>query len=162
MALGTVRGGIEGGVTGGIVGGAAGAAAGAIIGAGSSLAGGLVDLANLGRRQSEARSYAIDNYNLSLGNIKSLPVSITKTSALTINNKLFPFVEIYECTPEEKEAYYNKLTYDGMTVGKIDVISNYSGGLNYFKGKLIRCDTINVDNHILNEINNELQKGVYL
>ena len=162
MAFGTIRGGIEGGITGGIAGGGYGAVAGAIIGTGASLGGGIADLSNLERRQSEARNYAIDNFNLSLGNIKSLPVSITKTSALTANNKLFPFVELYECTPEEKEAYYSKLTYDGMTVGKIDVISNYSGGLNYFKGKLIRCDTITVDNHILNEINNELQKGVYL
>ena len=161
---GTAQGAATGAGAGFMAGGGWGAAAGAVIGAGASLGGGIMDIMNLESRQKEARSYAIDNYNLQLGNVRALPVSITKTSALTANNKLFPFVEIYECTDEEKEAYYNKLRYDGMTVGKIDVLENYiqEGESNYFKGQLIRCDGDRVDNHILEEIGRELMKGVYL
>lgn len=160
---GLIRGGIEGAIAGGTMGGY-GVMAGAAIGLTASGLGAALDIANLDKRQREQRDYAIDNFNLQLGNVRALPNSITKTSCLTANNKLFPFVEIYECTDVEKEAYYNKLKYDGMTVGKIDILANYRDDvdLSYFKGRIIRCDTIAVDNHILNEINNELQKGVYL
>ena len=141
-----------------------GALAGGIVGGGTALGGGIADISNLGKRQAEARDYAIDRFNLELGNVRALPYSITKTSCLTANNKLFPFVEIYECKPEEKEAYYLKLEYDGMTVGKIDNLVNFKSdsGLSFFKGQLIRNTALSVDNHILNEINNELMKGVYI
>ena len=144
------------------MGGGYGAAAGAIIGAGTSLGAGIADYANLERRQRENRSFAIDNFNLQLGNIRALPNSITKTSALTANNKLFPFVEIYECTDVEKVAYYNKLKYDGMTVGIIDNISNYIGYNEMFKGQLIRNVNVMEDNHVLEELNKELMKGAYI
>ena len=163
-ALGTIRGGIEGAITGGLVGGGYGAAAGAVIGTGTSGAGAAMDYMHLQQRQKEERNYAIDRFNLQLGNVKALPNSITKTSALTNNNKLFPFVEIYECTPEEKEAYYNKLKYDGMTIGKIGYIGPFMGTneKQYFKGRLIRCESILENNHVFEAINDELEKGVYI
>ena len=138
--------------------------AGALAGGGLSALGGILDIANLEKRQKEARSYAIDNYNLNLGNIKALPYSITKTSALTYNNKLFPFVEIYDCTDAEKEAYVNKIRWNGMTIGIVGKMGDYVSldNSNYFRGKLIRLDTIAEDNHFLNAINEELLKGVYI
>ena len=138
--------------------------AGALAGGGLSAIGGVLDIANLEKRQKEARSYAIDNYNLNLGNIKALPYSITKTSALTYNNKLFPFVEIYDCTDAEKEAYVNKIRWNGMTIGVVGKMRDYVSldNSNYFRGKLIRLDTIAEDNHFLNAINEELLKGVYI
>ena len=161
-AAGTVQGAASGAMAGFMMGGGYGAAAGAIIGAGTSLGAGIADYANLERRQRENRSFAIDNFNLQLGNIRALPNSITKTSALTANNKLFPFVEIYECTDVEKVAYYNKLKYDGMTVGIIDNISNYIGYNEMFKGQLIRNVNVMEDNHVLEELNKELMKGAYI
>lgn len=104
---------------------------------------------------------------MQLGNVKALPDSVTRTSAITKNNKLFPFVEVYECTPTEKEAYYDKLKYDGMTVGKIGYMKDYEGESvegtigRFFKGKLIRMEIFE-DSMILGEINNELSKGVYI
>lgn len=164
-AAGTVQGAATGATAGFMASGSPwGAAAGAVIGGGTALAGGIADVNNLDRRIREQRSFSIDNYNLALGNVKALPYGITRTSALTYNNKKIPFVEIYECTPEEKEAYYLKLEYDGMTVGKIDQLVNFKSdsGLSFFKGQLIRNTVLSVDNHILNEINNELMKGVYI
>lgn len=166
IAGGTVQGASNGAIAGymGSGGNAYAAAAGAAIGGLSSLGGGIMDFVNLQKRQQENRSFAIDNFNLSLGNIKALPYSISKTSALTANNKLFPFVEIYECTDVEKEAYYNKIRYDGMTIGVIDTISNYrsDSSSNYFKGQLIRNTGIKASTHEVEEINNELMKGVYI
>lgn len=161
---GTVTGAATGAAAGAMAGGAWGAVAGGVVGGAASLVGGVADMMNLDARQKENRNYLIDNYNLQLGNVKALPNSITKTSALTANNKLFPFVEVYECTEEEKNAYYNKLKYDGMTIGVIDTLQNYvvEGEKNFFKGQLIRCEEIEEDNHMLQEINNEFMKGVYI
>ena len=161
---GTVQGAGSGAIAGGMVGGPYGAIAGAVIGGVTSGIGGVMDLLNLEKRQQETRNYAIDNYNLQLGNIQALPYSITKTSALTFNNKLFPFIEIYECSEIEKEAYYLKLRYNGMTVSKIDVMKYYTSdsNANYFRAKLIRIETISEDNHYVEAINEELMKGVFI
>lgn len=161
---GTVTGTASGAIAGGMVGGGYGAVAGAVVGGITSGIGGAMDLANLQKRQQEARNYAIDNYNLSLGNIRALPYSITKTSALTYNNKLFVFVEIYECSDEEKEAYYEKLKYNGMSVRKISNINNFisQDNSNYFRGRLIRNESISEDNHYFEILNEEMMKGVYI
>lgn len=168
MAAGVVSGAASGAAGGAIVGGGWGALAGAVIGAGTSAVGGAMDLANLQKRQQETRSYAIDNYNLQLGNVQALPYSITKTSALTLNNKLFPFVEIYECSDEERLAYYDKIYWNGMTIGIIDRIEKYQSGswANYFRGKLIALygeeGSNAVENRIIEAINMELMKGVFI
>ena len=166
---GALAGTIAGTGTGAIAGGVAtkspyGAIAGAVIGGVTSGVGGALDLANLEKRQQEARSYAVDNYNLQLGNIRALPNSITKTSALTYNNKLFPFVEIYECSEVEKEAYFTKIKYNGMSVRIIDTMLNYKSddASQYFRGRLIRMTNISEDNHYVEIINEELMKGVYI
>ena len=130
----------------------------------TSLAGGIADYANLDKRLRENKAYAIDNFNLQLGNVKALPSSLTKTSPFTANNKLFPFVEIYECTEKEKAAYFNKLKYDGMTIGVIGTLEDYTepGTYKYFKASLIRNSTIMGSTHEVEELNNELYKGVYI
>ena len=164
MAGGTVQGASTGAIGGGMAGGAYGAVAGGILGGLASGFAGALDIQNLQKRQAEARSYAVDNYSLQLGNIRALPNSITKTSALTYNNKLFPFVEIYECSEVEKEAYFTKIKYNGMSVRIIDEITNYlsDDASNYFRGRLIRMTNISEDNHYLEAINEELMKGVYI
>ena len=164
--FGAAGGGIQGGATGaaaGAVGGPWGAAAGAVVGAGTSTLGGVLDYQNTMKRINENRKFAIDNFNLQLGNVRALPDSVTRTSAIVKNNKLFPFVEIYECTDEEKDAYYLKLRYDGMTVGKIGTMTNFKSDDNskFFKGRLIRMDIFE-SAAVVGEINNELSKGVYI
>lgn len=164
IGAGTVQGAVGGAMAGGMIGGGYGAAAGAIIGGGTSLAGGIVDMANLEKRITEQRNLAIDNFNMQLGNVKALPISVSKTDALTANNKLYPFLEIYEPTDIEKEAYMRKLEYDGMTIGIIDELQNWTDldQSRYIKGQLIRCTNIDDENHMLETIGAELSKGIYL
>ena len=168
MAAGVVSGAASGAAGGAIVGGGWGALAGAVIGGATSAIGGAMDLANLQKRQQETRSYAIDNYNLQLGNVRALPYSITKTSALTYNNKLFPFIEIYTCSDEEEWAYYLKLWWNGMTIGRIDELPKYmsENWANYFRGKLVALygeeGSNAVENRIIEAINDELMKGVFI
>ena len=157
-----------------IVGGAAGAAAGAKIGGGygaiagaaiGAIGGGVtagIDYANNIRMMEENRQYAIDMYGYNLQNIQAIPTSLTKTSALTYNTRVWPFIEYYTCTEAERKALKDKIKYNGMTVMKIGKLNEYSlGEGNFYKGQLIRLN-LKVDSHMAYEIYNELNKGVYL
>ena len=92
IGVGTAVGGMGGGVAGGVAAGAA-----SLIGAG-------VDIAISESKYKESKSYAEDIFNYQLDNIKAMPNSIAKTTAYTANNKIFPIVEYYTCTDEEKIA----------------------------------------------------------
>ena len=153
----------SGAVTGAKVGGVYGAAAGAIVGAGMSALGGVADVNNNQRLREIQISTSKDIYKYQLENIKALPLGLSKTSYLTNNNKLFPFLEFYTCTPIEEQAVRDKLTYNGMTINRIGKISSFqtSDNLPYIKAQLIRIDTL-ADAHQVKDIADELALGVYL
>lgn len=160
---GAITGTVTGAVGGGLVGGGWGALAGDIIGAGTGITGGIADYYNLDRQLKENKSFAADMYNFSLQNIKALPYTLTRCTALTFNNKLFPFIEKYSCTDDEKEAFIKKLTYDGMTVNAIATIADYTDRNNRLvRGQVIRLPGLEDDDHMANEIYNEIKKGVYI
>lgn len=158
-----ISGGAAGAAAGAKIGGGYGAIAGAAIGAvGGGITGGL-DAVNQIRLMEENRQYTIDMYGYNLQNIQAIPTSLTKTSALTYNTRVWPFIEFYTCTDAEKNALRDKLKYNGMTIMKIGKLNDYLlGEDNFFKGQLIRLSDIKVDGHMAFEIYNELNKGVYL
>lgn len=124
---------------------------------------GAVDLGISQDMFENSRQAKIDSFNLNLGNIKARPDSLTKVSAHTVNNKYFPFVEIYSSTEEEKIVLKNKLKLTGMNlnfVGKINDIKN-SINFSFVKGTVLRIN-LNEDSHFAQEINNRMQGGVYL
>ena len=169
-----VFGGIFGGGTGGAlagfkmgggVGAAVGGALGAAVGGTLNWIGGSKDEEWLRRQQNEAKAYAIDMYGYQLGNIQAMPYSLTKTSALTYNNKLFPILETYESTAKEREILKNKIMYDGMTIMAIGQITDYittTADLSFIRGDLIRIQNLDDDFHIADAIYQEIKKGVYL
>ena len=164
---GTISGATAGamaGSAGGPMGAIGGAIAGGVIGAAGSAAGGVMDVQNVEKAHKEAKDYARSLYDYNLQNIQAIPYSLAKTSAFTYNNKFWPMVEVYSSTSQEKNAFINKLKYDGMTVMKIDVISNYISPFErrYVKGQLIRLDALRDDNHMAEAIFGEISKGVYL
>ena len=113
---------------GGIVGGAA---AGGMMGTGTAIVGGvasmgagIADIAIGDKLRAEAMDYKRDMFGMQMGNIQALPTNITKTTAFTYNNKLFPILEYYTCTIEERNALLDKLRYNGMTVGRIGKIAD--------------------------------------
>lgn len=167
MIAGSISGGVSGGVSGSIIGGpmsAVGAGIGATLGAGASLAAGIADYKNMQKLQSEQKSYATDMYNYNLGNIKATPNTLTKTSAFTILNKLVPFLEYYTCTDDEKQAFINKLSYNGMSIGVIGTVGTYIDNMyknhKYIQGSIIHIDLPNEEAHMRNTINDELMKGI--
>ena len=157
-----------------IIGGASGAAAGAqiggvngmAIGTGIGAVGGAItsalDFRNNLKMMEENKKFATDMYTYNLQNIQAIPTSLTKTSALTYNTRVWPFIEYYTCTDTERNALKDKMKYNGMTIMKIGKLTDYLLGEDkFYKGQLIRLN-INVDSHMAYEIYNELNKGVYL
>lgn len=155
---GAVAGNYLGGKTGGVIGGIASGVAG------------VADVTTNAVLRHEAMDYTKDLFGYQLGNIQALPQTISKVSALNNNNKIFPILEYYTCTDREKEAIANKVAWNGMTVMTIGTINNYVNNewsynniesKNYIKGQLIRLD-INEDFHIINEIANEINQGIFM
>lgn len=166
MVSGIGVGTIGGAVAGAQVGGIYGAAAGAIIGGAASAAGGMMDYANLIKRQEENKKYATDMYSYNLQNIQAIPTSLTKSTALTYNVRFWPFVEYYTCTDTEKQVIRDKITYDGMTVMAIGYIRDYVGinaniSKRYVKGQMIRLENFIEDSHVADAIYDEINKGIY-
>jgi hypothetical protein len=140
---------------------AAGAAAGGI----SSYFAGLKDIELNDRLRAEAIDYTRDNFGYQLENIQALPHMLTKIGAFDITNKIFPFLEYYDCTDTEKEALRQKLQYNGMSVGVIGRINDYLsplGEVSYVKGQIIRLEDIYEDTHVINQISEEIYKGVFI
>ena len=162
LALSPITGGSAGATAGAKMGGMQGVAAGAALGAvGGGITAG-IDYANNIRMMEENRQYKIDMYGYNLQNIQAIPTSLTKTSALTYNTRVWPFIEYYTCTDAERSALKDKMKYNGMTIMKIGKLTDYTlGEDNFYKGQLIRLN-INLDSHMAYEIYNELNKGVYL
>ena len=156
-------------ITGGSYGGSAGAQFGkgaAVAGTAAGIIGGGItagiDFQNTIKMMEENRQYKIDMYGYNLQNIQAIPTSLTKTSALTYNTRVWPFIEYYTCTDAERNALRDKMKYNGMTIMKIAKLNEYLlGEDNFYKGQLIRLN-IKVDSHMAYEIYNELNKGVYL
>ena len=161
--IGTVQGAATGAMSGGLMGGTTGGIIGGVVGGVSSAVGGIVDYELLLAKQKETLDFTKDQFGYTLGNIAAQPRTLTKVSAFNINNKIFPFLEIYGTTPEEEQALINKLTYNGMTVMTIGSISEFlQPERTYIKGKIIRLEGLEEDFHLALAISEEINKGVYI
>lgn len=162
---GSLSGAMSGATTGALAGGLHGAIAGGVAGLGMSAVGGVMDIIDNQKLRDDARSSQFDMFNYQLGNIKALPNTLTKVSTYNINNKIYPFYEIYEATSEEIDALRQQLKWRGYNLGIIGQLSDFQVEGKYFKGKLIRLEeNPNVslgDDHLLENYNSELQQGIY-
>lgn len=144
------------------------AVAGGLVGGTMSLLAGQRDRELNEILRTEALDYTKDMFNYNIDNIKALPNSLSKVSAYTANNKIFPFLEEYGCTKVEEEAFKNKLIYNGMSINRIGTLKEFVSqkplniDYGYYKGKLIRLEGIGDDFHMANTISSELNKGVYI
>ena len=162
---GSLSGAMSGATTGALAGGLPGAIGGGIAGLGMSAVGGVMDIIDNQKLRDDARSSQFDMFNYQLGNVKALPNTLTKVSTYNINNKIYPFYEIYEATSEEIGALRQRLNWRGYNLGIIGQLSDFQVEGKYFKGKLIRLEEVHDvslgDNHLLENYNSELQQGVY-
>lgn len=116
------------------------------------------------KMQYENKDFKTDMYNYSLQNMKAIPSGMAKTSAFVYNTRIWPFLEVYTCTDIEKEAFRNKLKYDGMTIMTICKLIDYldPNEQHLWRGELIRLPDLKDDSHMAEAIYSELKKGVYL
>lgn len=178
-----LAGALQGGFSGLVMGGAMmknpmAGAIGGVVGAGLSAAAGMVDMNLNESLRQQSVTYAKEQHQLGLENIQALPNTLSKIDSFTPNNKIFPVLEYYTCTEEEKRNFVNKLKYEGMTVNAIGTFEDFTQGawtyshitdykteniadLGYFRGRPIQMKSITQDAHIAFAIAAELQKGVY-
>ena len=160
---GTITGGAAGAATGAKIGGGYGAIAGAVIGTAASAAGGALDVKYGTMLRNDALDLRVDQFNYNLQNIQAVPDTLAKVSTYDANNKIFPVLEYYSCTQQEKLALLNKMIYNGMTIMRIGTLAEFmTNERHYFKGRLIRCEAIEDDFHVLTAIAEELNKGVFI
>ena len=167
---GTVSGAVSAAKAGSQLGGVVGAAIGGVVGGIASAAGGIADIAISDKLYNESLDYTKDLYTFNLDNIKAQPQSVGKTTAFTYNNKIFPILEYYTCTSEEKEAVANKIIFNSMTVGAIGKLRDYINNVwyygdkkskGYFKGRLISIELDEGDFTIQKAIAEEIYKGAF-
>lgn len=164
-----VSGVITAGASGAMMGGVVGAVAGGAVSAGA----GIADIYINEKRFSENKAFAKDEFKYQLDNIKARPSTLGKVSAYNPNNKIFLFIERYHATDEEVQALKDQVYYGGMTLGRIGTIREFLGNnsgytptnettyRNFIKGKIIRID-VSDDAHLVKEILNEVNEGVYI
>lgn len=168
VATGAIQGITTGAMAGGMTGNPYAAAAGAVIGGSTSLAGGIADIRLNEQLRAEALDYTKDQYGYQLQNIKAMPLSLTKVGAATIDYKMWPFVEYFSCTEVEKQALRDKLTWNGMTIGRIGRVADFlnpeAENGTFVQAKPIRLEAAELekDSHFLDVISIELQTGVYI
>lgn len=152
-----------GGVVGVGLGGAKYGPFGAAVGVGAGVVEGalnLIEKINLGQDKINA---AKDQFNWNLQNIKARPYNLTNIGVLNYDFKYFPFLEIYDATSVEKQMVADKIKYEGMTLNVIGTIADYYNNYDgYLRCQIIRIEGIPEDYNLVNAINNELMKGVYL
>lgn len=162
-AVGTLTG-ASGGAAGGAMtsGSWQGAVIGGAAGGVASLGGGIADIALNEKLRADQIGLTSTQFRLSLDNIKAQPDTLTKITAYNQQNKLFPFIEVYEATSAEIDYLKEQLKYGGMSINRIATISDFlNGEEQYVRGRVIRMpDTLG--KHTSDVIANTLASGIYI
>lgn len=136
---------------------------GAIAGGVGGMITGITDVGVNRYLRDEAIDYTKDQFKYQMQTIKARPDTLTRSTSYNINNKYFPYIEVFSCTDIEKEALINKMKYNGMTVMRIATIEDFIlDEPSYIKGKIIRLEELGEDYHVANEISKELNMGVFI
>lgn len=166
---GTVQGAASGAIAGGMTAGPYGAIAGAVVGGVTSAIGGGVDIYNNARLRNDALDKAKDLFRYNMENIKALPHTIRNVGCLTADNLLVPLLEYYSASDSEIDAFNKKMKYYGMTIMKVGMIVEYINPEEetFVQGYLLRLNpptgvNTEADNHLAEELGNEIQKGLYI
>lgn len=166
---GTVQGAASGAIGGGLTAGPYGAIAGAVVGGVTSAIGGGVDIYNNAKLRNDALDKAKDLFRYNMENIKALPHTIRNVGCLTADNLLVPLLEYYSASDDEIDAFNKKMKYYGMSINKVGMIIEYINPEeeSFVQGYLLRLNppigvNSEADNHLAEELGNEIQKGLYI
>lgn len=139
--------------------------AGAAVGAGTATLGSMINsYINDTITRPEELNFKRDIFKYNIANIKAQPQTLTKVSGIDINNRLFPVLEFYTCTEDEKSYFERYLYFNSYSIERIGKIKDYintSQDYTYIEAEIIRFDANNIDSHELDYLNNVLSSGVY-
>lgn len=170
---GTLKGIGSGAYIGNKVGGGYGALAGAVIGGSSALASGIINQAydreNAGTEsyiRSLNRQNTIAQYQYQIASIKARGDTITKISSFNPNNKIYPVLESYECTYQEKSQLAESIKWSGLSLEMIGTPSQFLSSPGCFISatplRLLDGEVMRAPEQIYLAIIDELEAGVYL
>lgn len=166
---GTMKGAGSGAFIGGKVGGAYGAVAGAVIGGGTALASGMVNAAydsenakNEIKIRALDRQNAIAQYQYQLSNIQARGDTITKISTFNPNNKIYPVLETYTCTYQERTQLATSIKWNGISLEMFGSASDFGMNGGYLSLTPLRLTGAPLNPEIYNQIVQELAVGIYL
>lgn len=80
---------------------------------------GIGDILTNKKIREEQVSLTKDLHRLNLQNIQAQPMSLSRTTAFNADNKIFPILETYSCSPVERQAIINSLINRSFTIGAI-------------------------------------------
>lgn len=144
-----------------------GAIAGAVVGGVTSLTDSVIQAyyANQNMEmESQFRSFArnesIRAYQYQIGNIQARADTITKISTFNPNFKIYPILEEYRSTAQERTILTQGIKWNGLSLEQVGHISDFSQDGTFVQATLLRDTTI--PPQIFAAINDELEMGVYL
>lgn len=162
---------VGGAIAGGLKGGVPGAIGGAVAGLGSGLFSGLKNQA----LAEEAINAAKSQWSMNISAIQARPESLTKVSAFDPDNKIWPFLEIYDCTDEEKNLFEKRMIMTGMAGHKFTTLENQmKGSVAYplvvdskyyqrFEGIVVKMpEGVDADPAMIEEISREMRMGLFI
>lgn len=148
---------------------------GAGVGATLSAIGGVTDIGLNEWLRQDNRDKVISLRNMQLQNIQALPYSLSRTDSFTPNNKIFPVLEVFDCTDEEKLNLARYISFNSMTVNQYATVAEYEGNTwsyegietrGFIKAQLLLSEysnsMFNGETHEWRAIAEELEKGVYI
>ena len=80
---------------------------------------GLADIYTNKAIREEQLSLTKDLHRLNTQNIQAQPMSLSRTTAFNADNKIFPILETYSCSPVERKAVIDSLINRSFTIGAI-------------------------------------------
>lgn len=146
--------------------------AAAMSGSPSSVIGGGLGLIQQGQnyvdmvdRFRENRSLSTDMFNLQNGNIKARADTLSKVNAMSPIYNTWPYIEVYETTPEERAALTTYITEFSMNIGALTSQLSAYVTPNPNARKYIQADIVRLngkfDAHMAEVIKSVISNGIY-
>lgn len=169
--LGVITGSITGALAGAKAGGPYGAAAGAAVGLGA----GAYNFAKTVDMMGEQANKMKSDFQMGIASIMAKPDSLTKIGAFDTDNRIWPILEIYSATDEEKMQFLRKMRMTGMAASKMTTIADQMAGTvvypmtasdgnyyQFFSGYIAQIDeSTGMTPEMIAAANDELRAGLY-
>ena len=114
--------------------------------------------------RADQRSAMIEQHDMSLGNIRAMPSTVTKLGSVLADQPLVPYLEIYDCTEKEKANFDNYLSLKSYNISRYGKFNDYvkTKGRTFIRGSFVRLNGISDDSHYLAAIADEVKQGFYI